>query len=84
MATINIERESWKSLQADGQYGRVFIITDTVYMDPDTGDVLKRKRHRRPIEPRDDISSEPLPIRRICEAIRTDDALARYDALQAE
>jgi len=84
MATVNVERHAWKSLEADGRYGRVVVISDTVYLDPDTGGVLKRKRHRRPIEPDADISGEPAVIKAVCNAIRTDDALARWAESQED
>ena len=77
--TVTLTRDSWKSLQADGQFGRVFVITEAVLVDDD-GNVIKAKKHRRPIEPDADISGEPLLIRRICEAVRTDEALARWEA----
>ena len=80
--TVTLTRESWKSLQADGQYGRLYVITHTVLVDDD-GNVIRAKKHRRPIEPDADISSEPVVIRRICEAVRTDEALTRYNALRA-
>ena len=81
--TVTLTRESWKSLSADGQYGRVFVITHTVLVDDD-GNVIKAKKHRRPIEPDADISEEPVVIRRICEAMRTDEALARWEAAKDE
>ena len=80
---VTLTRDSWKSLQADGRYGRVFVVTHTVLIDDD-GNVIKARKHRRPIEPDADISEEPLLIQRICEAVRTDDALARWAASQAE
>jgi len=80
--TVTLTREAWKSLQADGQFGRVFVITHTVLVDDD-GNVIKQRKHRRPIEPDADISKEPVVIRRICEAVRTDEALTRYNALRA-
>jgi hypothetical protein len=80
--TVTLTRESWKSLQADGQYGRVFVVTETVLVDDD-GNAIRANKHRRSIEPDADISKEPPVIRRICEAVRTDGALTRYNALRA-
>ena len=79
---VTLTRESWKSLQADGRHGREFVITHTVLVYDD-GNVIKAKKHRRPIEPDADLGKEPPVIRRICEAVRTDEALARYNALRA-
>ena len=76
---VTLTRDSWKSLQADGKYGRVFVITETVLVD-DNGETIKARKHRRPIEPDADISSEPVIIKRICQAVRTPEALARWEA----
>ena len=69
MPTIQIEREAYKSLEADGRLGTIAVIDDTVYMDPDSGAVLKRKRHRRVITLSDDIDQESQVIQRLQAAL---------------
>lgn len=74
-------RESWKDVTTEGEVGRVWVIT-TLRMRDEDGDILRTTTHRRPIEPDADISSEPAIIQRIAEAVRTPEALARWEAVQ--
>lgn len=78
---ITVTRETWRSAELDGRFGRVFIITESILIDPD-GAVIKARKHRRPIDPDADISSEPQVIQQMCALVRTPEALSRWNAAQ--
>lgn len=67
MPTINVDKSTVKSLEADGRLGTIAVIDDDFYSYQ--GQVLKRKRHRRVITLDDDISSEPQVIQNIQTAL---------------
>ena len=78
---VTVTRDAWKSAELDGRYGRVFIISEEILIDPE-GNVIKSRKSRRPIEPDADISGEPTVIQQMCALVRTPEALARWAAEQ--